>query len=114
MTRYRDKNGDVWEDRPEGWMELVQSSTPSNVGTERESWAVGMSYGPLVETNPHTDAATSRVIRAELALVLQELADDAYSDYRFRDDVDADISYRVHALLESKAQALRDETGEPS
>jgi hypothetical protein len=106
MTQYRDKDGDVWEDRgPE--MEIVHSRYPTYVGMRLERWDVNLNHGPLTEVNPYADAAMSRTIRRELALVLDEMADEVWSPYN-HSGVDDDIRSTVRNIFEEKARRLRE------
>ncbi|MFD5161024.1 hypothetical protein ACFWMJ_23595 [Streptomyces hawaiiensis] len=110
--KYIDRDGDTWEDHSGELLKCVHTSTESFAGFEMQRCDVEREYGPLrlVDEAPLM-LGLARTIRAEVASVLQEMADDAYSEYRWREDVDADICYRVHELFESKAKALRAEAG---
>ncbi|MCY0926240.1 hypothetical protein OTB20_08475 [Streptomyces sp. H27-H1] len=106
MTQYRDKDGDVWEDRGER-MEVVHSTDAAILGCTLERWKVEDCYGPLTTVNPHADADMFRVIRLELALVLDEMADEVWSPYNYS-GVDDDIRSTMRNVFEEKARKLRE------
>lgn len=114
--RYIDRDGDTWETTADDRLKCTarSSSDPFGyIGTVMDRDDCETQHGPLrlVDDTP-AFLGMARTIRAELATVLQEMADEAYSAYRWRDGVDADICYRVHELFEAKSKALRAEVGE--
>ncbi|MFE6494108.1 hypothetical protein [Streptomyces sp. NPDC057748] len=109
--QFIDRDGDVWTGDRGG--RLTTSADKQVDWFEPTSWygTVETLAGPLVPVNPYASDDTRRAIRAELAIVLTELAEEAYDDYRSRDDEDATIAYRVHELFDAKARELRGEVG---
>ncbi|MFJ4768480.1 hypothetical protein ACIP88_05085 [Streptomyces uncialis] len=106
-----DAHGDIWTGDLGGKITTTAEKSAYWRKPEMYYSAVQTLCGPLVPVNPYAADGTRRAIRAELAIVLMELASDAYSDYRSRDDEDATIAYRVHELFDAKARELRDEVG---
>ncbi|MDX2794024.1 hypothetical protein [Streptomyces scabiei] len=110
--KYTDRDGDTWETVGGAHLRCVRRADPLNylTGGVMDRKECEKQYGPLRPVDG-PDAVTVSAIRAELAVVLQEMADDAYSQYRWRTGVDEDICYRLHELFEAKAKELREETG---
>lgn len=109
--KYIDGAGDTWEDVPPAISGGVRCEVDKEHGSEMRRRDAETLYGALKIVNPYADDDTRRTIRAELAIVLQEMASDAYDEYRWREDEDASICYRMYELFESKSRALQEEAG---
>ncbi|MFB7114063.1 hypothetical protein [Streptomyces sp. NPDC056291] len=108
--KYIDRDGDTWADIEGGKLRIVASETSYRIGLEEERAEVEALWGPLRPVGA-PDTVTSRAIRAELAVVLKEMADEAHDNYRWADGAEASMHYRMYAAFDSKARALRAEVG---
>lgn len=104
--KYTDAEGAIWA---EGTDHMWQCDREKEHGDNLRRRDVETLYGPLRAVNEHADDDTRRAIRAELAIVFEELADDAHSEYLWREDDDASMCYRTYELFNGKAEALRAE-----
>lgn len=110
--KYIDSDGDTWEDDAEhGIVVCTDSRTPSFVGYRSRRANADEDYGPLRPVGtPYAPDFVRSTIRAEVASILQELANEAYDDYRWSDGVEATAAYKLYERFDAKAKALREET----
>lgn len=104
---YRDEGGVVWELVAHDTYRCVQSAGTVPEGDVRYEYEM---RSTLTEVNPYADETTSKAIRAELAIVLTELADEIYSPHSYS-GVEDDIRTTVSSLLEEKSRSLRASLG---
>lgn len=105
--RFIDRDGDTWETVGDGMVRVIMSDTDSYVGTQMLQRDAEEAYGPFQRVREGAPDDVRAAVRAELAVVLAEMATEAYDEYQWREGVDADVCYRVYALFEGKAKALR-------
>ncbi|MFE5828715.1 hypothetical protein ACFQ8W_00340 [Streptomyces sp. NPDC056508] len=104
---YRDTGGLVWARVDRNTYRCVRGRDAVHAGDYVAEWELNT---PLTEVNPYADETTSNAIRAELAIVLTELADEIYSPYEYS-GVDEDIRLRLRSVLYDKSVSLRASLG---
>ncbi|MGW0468312.1 hypothetical protein ACWDX6_24055 [Streptomyces sp. NPDC003027] len=103
---YRDADGVVWERVGRDTYRCVRGRDAVHAGDTKPSWEFDY-YDRLTEVNPYCDLVTSKAIRAELAIVLTELADEVYTPYE-HSGVAEDIRSELRSVLERKSSQLRE------
>lgn len=72
MRRFRDRDGDVWEEQEHGEWECVRSSDPVNVGGLYSNLAaLSADWGPLTELDPSPTDLSAPATRGDVLKVLQ-------------------------------------------
>ena len=88
--RYRDNEGDVWTEQPDGSYVLTESEESLNLGSHCTSfYAIETCFGPLAELDPEPTYVT----RTELGDMLHALADEILTA-----EDSADLSVRVRDM----------------
>ncbi|MFE7624285.1 hypothetical protein [Streptomyces sp. NPDC057509] len=105
--QFKDCDGDIWEPSSAGYLRCVvySNGSPREDGRiETREW-VERNYGPLTEIRPDVD------VRALLAEVLEDMAEDVRKEYwRAVDPVSERVFERLGDVLDVKARELREAT----
>lgn len=110
--KYTDRDGDMWEDDAEdGVVVCTHSKSSGFVGYRSRRATADEKWGPLRPVGtPYAPDFVRSTIRAEVAEIFRELADEAYDDYRWSEGVEATAAYKIYERFDAKARALREET----
>ncbi|MYW28347.1 hypothetical protein [Streptomyces sp. SID2119] len=103
--RFKDQDGDTWTEFEPGMLRLTERVGGSSlfVGTEDSIDDVKDAHGPLTEIRPDTD------VRALLADVLEELANDVLEDYWDATDPTSERIYgKIAHRIRGRALKLRE------
>ncbi|WP_369147068.1 hypothetical protein [Streptomyces sp. R44] len=106
---YRDAAGAVWVRTDSDTLRCVRGRDAVHAGDLKPKWEFRYE-DRLTEVNPFVDEHASKAIRAELAIVLTELADEIYSPYSYS-GVEDDIRTTLSTVLEEKSRSLRASLG---
>ncbi|MFJ3588620.1 hypothetical protein ACIQUY_04930 [Streptomyces sp. NPDC090231] len=102
--QFRDCDGDTWSEDTAGYLtcvSLADGTLRESGRTETRSWVEG-NYGPLIEIRPNVD------VRALLAGVLEEMAEEA-DDLRYsEDDAAGSAGVAMARIFRRKALELRE------
>ncbi|OSC76487.1 hypothetical protein B5180_01650 [Streptomyces sp. BF-3] len=105
--QFKDCDGDTWTEFEPGWLRLTDKANGDlwNVGVEMSVEDVQTDHGPLTEIRPDTD------VRALLADVLEELANDVLEDYWDATDPTSERVYgKLAHRIRGRALKLREAT----
>ena len=69
--RYRDREGDVWAEQPDGEFRITESENSFNIGSEGSREWVAREYGPLVSLNPSPTDLSAPATRGDIVRVLE-------------------------------------------